>query len=84
MVTAIVFGVVSGPPFPGNPPGGVPPGGVPPPFQGLPGFGVFGLEVTVNPVPVPAAFPLMLSALIGLTAIARRRRNPRESEMTSS
>jgi hypothetical protein len=74
-ITAIVFGVVSGPPFPGNPPGGVPPGGVPPPFAGLPGFGIFGLEVSVTPVPVPAALPLMLSALIGLTAIARRRRD---------
>jgi hypothetical protein len=84
LITAIVFGVVNGPPFPGNPPGGVPPGGVPPPFQGLPGFGVFGLEVSVTPVPVPAALPLMLSALIGLTAIARRRRDEHDSGATSS
>lgn len=42
------------------------------PFPSVPGFGIFGLEVTVAPVPIPAAFPLLLSALIGLFAIGRK------------
>jgi hypothetical protein len=42
------------------------------PFPSLPGFGIFGLEVAVAPVPIPAGFPLLLSALIGLFAIGRK------------